>query len=84
MVDRPFEWMNFRQSEGPSPDGPIQHEARLELADVSGIGLRKFEIAIRLITSVRLPTGQQEAELEVLTRARDALERQIAAIRQST
>jgi hypothetical protein len=66
-----------------SHDDKMEHRAELELADVPGIGLRKDWITIHLTAAIPLPDHQQEAELEVLIRARDALDKQIAAIRQS-
>ena len=83
MAIRPFAWMNLRRFQGPSQDGKMEFRAELELADVPGIGLRKEWITIHTTASTPLPSLQQEAELEVLVRARDALGEQIAAIQLS-
>jgi hypothetical protein len=83
MTTRPFAWMTLKQDQGLSHDDQMEFRAELELADVPGIGLRKQWIIIHTTASTPLPHPQQEAELEVLTRARDALDRQIAAIQQS-
>jgi hypothetical protein len=83
MANRPFEWMVLRRSEGLSYDDRQEYRLDLELADVVGIGLRKDWITIHMTTDEPLPIDQREAELEVLIRARDALETQIAAIQQS-
>ena len=75
--------MTLRRFQGPSQDGQVEYRAELELADVPGIGLRKEWITIHTTASTPPPSLQQEAELEVLIRARDALDAQIAAIQQS-
>jgi hypothetical protein len=78
---RPFLWMNLRRVQQASrEDGTPEHVAELELADVAGIGLRKDEITIHLTLAAPLPPDQREAELEVLKRVRDALDKQIATI----
>jgi hypothetical protein len=77
----PFPWMILRQLQQPSrEDGTPEHVAELELADVGGIGLRRVEIKARLQIDPPLPVEQKAAELEVLKRVRDALDKQIATI----
>jgi hypothetical protein len=83
MTTRPFQWMNLHLSDGLSHDDEKEYRAGMELADVPGIGLRRDWITIHLTTAEPLPHDQREAELEVLARARDMLDRQIVAIQQS-
>ncbi len=84
MLNRPFQWMNFRSSQGVSQDDRSEYVIDLELADVGGIGLRKEWISIHQTLAAHPPADQKEAELEALVRTRDALDKQIAAIQQSS
>ncbi len=84
MAKGPFQWVNLRQSPGISQDDRPECVIELELADVAGIGLRKEWISIRQTLAAPLSLDQQQAVIEVLKRARSALDKQIKAIQRSS